>query len=98
MSHTRHRQALKDLREKYQPSEPCSCHVRLGYCLRPGWWTITEAAKAIKAGYAGRMMLEISPEKPFGVLSPAFKGCETFFDQYAIQKSKRIGKHLLDRI
>ncbi|MGE5583624.1 MAG: hypothetical protein ACM3X9_13980 [Bacillota bacterium] len=35
-----------------------------------------EASKAIDAGYANRMMLEISPEMSFGVLSPAFKGCE----------------------
>ena len=27
-------------------------------------------------GYAGRMMLEMSPELTFGVLSPAFKGNE----------------------
>ena len=33
----------------------------------------------MKAGYAGRMMLEISPELTFGVLSPAFRGCEGGF-------------------
>jgi hypothetical protein len=45
-------------------------------CVRPGWWTVKEAARAIKAGYGKRMMLEVSPERSFGVISPAFKGCE----------------------
>ena len=79
MSCTRHRQASKGLKEKYPPSEPCSCDVCLAYCSRPGWWTVTEAARAIKSGYADRMMLEISPEQTFGVVTPAFKGCEGFF-------------------
>jgi hypothetical protein len=48
----------------------------LSYCQRPGWWTVEEAARAVEAGYADRMMLEISPELTFGVLSPAFKGNE----------------------
>jgi len=64
------------LRKKYRPSSPCSCNTCLAYCKRPGWWTVEEAANAIKAGYADRMMLEISPELSFGVLSPAFAGCE----------------------
>lgn len=38
-----------------------------------------EAVRAIQTGYANRMMLEISPEMTFGVLSPAFKGCEGKF-------------------
>lgn len=62
--------------EKYPPSKPCSCDICLSYCQRPGWWTVAEAAKAIDAGYANRMMLEMSPELTFGVLSPAFKGNE----------------------
>ncbi|HEX2980297.1 MAG TPA: hypothetical protein VHO48_08540 [Anaerolineaceae bacterium] len=66
----------KTLAEKYPPSEPCGCEICLGYCVRPGWWTVAEAARAIAAGYAPRMMLEIAPERTFGVLSPAFKGCE----------------------
>jgi hypothetical protein len=37
---------------------------------------VEEAAKALKAGYGPRMMLEVSPEFTFGVLSPAFVGCE----------------------
>lgn len=61
---------------KYPPSEPCSCDICLAYCRRPGWWTVEEAAKAITIGHANRMMLEISPELTFGVLSPAFKGNE----------------------
>jgi hypothetical protein len=44
--------------------------------VRPGWWTVEEATHAIDAGYGNRMMLEIAPELTFGVLSPAFKGCE----------------------
>lgn len=75
----------KSLVERYPPSEPCDCQICLGYCLRPGWWTVAEAAGAIQAGYAGRMMLEMSPDRLFGVLSPAFKGCEVNFalDRYA---------------
>ena len=64
------------LAKKYPPSPPCSCDICLNYCKRPGWWTIEEAAKAIEAGHAERMMLEVSPELSFGVLSPAFKGNE----------------------
>jgi hypothetical protein len=69
----------KNLAEKYPPSKPCSCEICLSYCKRPGWWTVEEAARAIDAGYANRMMLEMAPERSFGVLSPAFKGCEGDF-------------------
>lgn len=65
-----------DLAIKYRPSRPCSCHICLAYCQRPGWWTVEQAARALDSGYAGRMMLELSPECTFGVLSPAFKGNE----------------------
>lgn len=64
------------LKNLFPPSPPCSCDICLNYCRRPGWWTVNEAAKAIEAGYASRMMLEIAPEHTFGVLSPAFKGNE----------------------
>ncbi len=64
------------LEKKFPPSPPCSCDICLSYCRRPGWWTVEQATKAIQAGYANRMMLEISPELTFGVLSPAFKGNE----------------------
>ena len=67
------------LASKYPPSEPCSCDQCHSFCRRPGWWTVHEAQLAIKAGYAGRMMLEIAPEMTFGVLAPAFKGCEGNF-------------------
>lgn len=50
--------------------------------MRPGWWTVEEAEKAIERGLSKRMMLEISPELNFGVLSPAFKGNES---NYAMQ-------------
>jgi hypothetical protein len=72
----------KSLDELYPPSEPCSCLICKAYCQRPGWWTVKEAEKAINAGFAKRMMLEISPERKFGVLSPAFKGNE---GNYAFQ-------------
>jgi hypothetical protein len=68
-----------DLTEQYKPSEPCSCKVCRSYCIRPGWWTPEEAQKTILEGFASRMMLEISPDKTFCVLSPAFKGNEGGF-------------------
>jgi hypothetical protein len=70
---------IMHLMRKYSPSEPCSCEVCVGFCYRPGWWTVVEAGKAMDAGYGGRMMLEMSLDKTFGVLSPAFKGCEVNF-------------------
>jgi hypothetical protein len=69
----------KPLAEKYPPSPSCACEVCLTYCRRPGWWTVDEAARAIEAGYGGRMMLEMSPDRSFGVLSPAFEGNEVDF-------------------
>ena len=69
----------KSLIEKYPPSEPCECKICLSYCMRPGWWTVAEAVSAVDAGYATRMMLEMSPARNFAVLSPAFKGCEVAF-------------------
>jgi hypothetical protein len=53
--------------------------------MRPGWWTVKETALAIDAGFAGRMMLEMAPDLTFGVLSPAFSGCEGNFalDQFS---------------
>jgi hypothetical protein len=71
-----------ELDKKYPPSESCSCDICVGFCKRPGWWTVEEAKKAIDAGFANRMMLEISDERDFGVLSPAFKGNE---GEYALQ-------------
>jgi hypothetical protein len=61
---------------KFPPSQSCNCEICSGYCKRPGWWIVDEAAKAISSGLANRMMLEISPGRSFGVLSPAFKGNE----------------------
>ena len=69
----------RTLVEKYPPSSSCACEICVGYCARPGWWTVEEAARAIDAGYANRIMLEVAPELTFGVLSPAFKGCERSF-------------------
>lgn len=67
------------LNEKFPPSEPCGCDICRGYCKRPGWWTVEEAGRAVEAGLGGRMMLEMSPDFSFGVLSPAFFGCERNF-------------------
>jgi len=64
------------LAQKYPPSEPCACEVCLAYCRRPGWWTVKQAAAALDAGLGPRMMLELSPDRTSGVLSPAFKGNE----------------------
>jgi hypothetical protein len=74
--------SINALAQKYPPSEPCSCNECVSFCKRPGWWTIEEAEKAIEAGLANRMMLEVAPEFSFGVLSPAFKGNEV---NYAMQ-------------
>jgi hypothetical protein len=65
-----------NLYKKFPPSDPCSCEICKNYCMRPGWWTVKEAESAIRSGHAKRMMLEVSPERDFGVLSPAFKGNE----------------------
>ncbi len=70
---------MKTLKQKYPPSEPCSCETCRSYCLRPGWWTVEEAEAAIRAGYAHRMMLELSPDGDLAVLSPAFLGNEVNF-------------------
>lgn len=67
------------LNRRFKPSEPCSCHICISYCSRPGWWTVDEAKKAMEKGYAPRMMLELSPDNNFGVLAPAFKGNECNF-------------------
>lgn len=40
----------KTLVEKYPPSPPCSCDICMGYCIRPGWWTVDQAERAIKSG------------------------------------------------
>ncbi|MDK2952250.1 MAG: hypothetical protein PWQ77_1915 [Kosmotogales bacterium] len=80
------------LQQKYPPSQSCSCDVCKSYCLRPGWWTVDEAAKAIEAGYGKRMMLELSPDFKFGVLSPAFYGCE---QNFALQEFSHLGCNFL---
>jgi hypothetical protein len=72
----------QDLSVQFPPSEPCSCKICVSYCKRPGWWTFEEAGKAVQAGFSNRMMLEMSPERDFAVLSPAFKGNEV---NYALQ-------------
>lgn len=45
----------------FQTSPPCTCQVCVSYCQCPGWWTVAQAARAIEAGYASRMMLKMSP-------------------------------------
>ena len=66
----------KTLVQKYPPSAPCVCDTCLSFCARPGWWTVAQAKAAMSAGHTGRMMLEMAPDRSFGVLSPAFKGNE----------------------
>lgn len=79
---------------KFPASEPCTCKHCLAYCRRPGWWLPYEVCKALEAGFASRMMLEISPEMTFAVLSPAFKGCE---GNYAIREMARNGCTFLEQ-
>jgi hypothetical protein len=81
-----------DLLKQYPPSPPCSCDICLSYCKRPGWWTVEQALLVLHEGYAGRIMLEISPEHTFAVLSPAFKGCEGGF---AMQSAAEKGCNFL---
>jgi hypothetical protein len=69
----------KELRDKYPDSQPCGCEICVGYCKRPGWWTLEEAAAAVEAGFGPRMMLEMSPDRSFGVLAAAIKGREGKF-------------------
>jgi len=64
--------------EKFKASLACDCDICRDFCKRPGWWTVDQAKNAIKSGLAPRMMMEISPEFNFAVLSPAFYGCEGF--------------------
>ena len=64
------------LSEKFPPSEPCSCEICTGYCIRSGWWTVEETERALNAGLGNRMMLELYLQLKIGVLSPAFAGCE----------------------
>lgn len=78
---------VKTLSERYPPSAPCQCDICRGYCQRPGWWTVEEARRAMAAGYAFRMMLELSPDHSFGVLSPAFHGCEQSVALQAFSKN-----------
>lgn len=92
MSSKRKRHHDKPLADRYPPSPPCDCEVCRSFCDRPGWWTVREAARALAAGYANRMMLEVSPERDFGELSPAFQGCEGGF---AIQELSDCGCNFL---
>ncbi|NMB62814.1 MAG: hypothetical protein GYA18_10815 [Chloroflexi bacterium] len=74
----KHRQALT-LYQRFPPSEACNCEICRSYCARPGWWNVIEATKSLQFEFSERIMLEIAPERTFGVLSPAFKGCEGSF-------------------
>ncbi len=91
MERYRHKKKV-DLYAEFPPSEPCSCEVCLAYCQRPGWWTVAEAKKAFESGYGARMMLELAPEGGWGVLSPAFRGCE---GTYALQEASKNGCNFL---
>lgn len=61
---------------RFPPSESCTCETCRSYCKRPGWWSVMQAKEALKRGFGSRMMLELSPERDMGVLSPAFRGNE----------------------
>lgn len=67
------------LKERFPPSESCQCEICVGYCRRPGWWSLEEFERVLQTGYIRRVMLEMSPELDFGVPSPAFHGCENDF-------------------
>ena len=57
----------------------CSCKMCVSLCHRaPGWFAPDEAREAIKAGLAGRLMLDYWIKVPDDVyvLAPAAKGCE----------------------
>lgn len=83
----KHAHAILTLSQAFPPSKPCGCDICKAYCNRPGWWTVEEAARSIKAGFVMRMMLELPRDHSFGVLSPAFFGCEGNFalQEYAHQ-------------
>jgi len=62
----------KELIKRYPASTNCTCNMCKSFCIRSGWWSVQQARIAIRNGYAHRMMMEISPEFTFAVLSPAF--------------------------
>jgi hypothetical protein len=72
----------------FPPSESCTCDICRNYCKRSGWWTVDEFEKILKTPFYKRVMLEVSPELTFGVLSPAFKGCE---NNFALQEYSKNG-------
>ncbi len=74
--------------QRYPPSVPCSCKICLYFCNRPGWWLVSEARLAIENGLSQKMMLEFSPDFTFAVLSPAFKGNESYFALQLYSKNK----------
>jgi len=84
----RKRNRNESLVERFPPSGKCQCEICVSFCNRPGWWSVDQARLAVKAGYSSRMMLEVSPELTFGVLSPAFKGCEGLFSLQCYSKNK----------
>ena len=86
-------QTRERLERKYPPSAPCSCDVCRSFCTRPGWWTVSQAEAALRAGYGSRMMLEVSPDFTSAVLSPALRGNE---NDIAQQKNARNGCSFFD--
>ena len=74
--------------ELFPPSEPCQCEVCRSYCARPGWWTVKEFESVLLTPFYKRVMLEVAPEMTFGVLSPAFNGCENHFALQQFSKNK----------
>jgi len=79
---------ISRLSDLYPPSVPCDCDKCRAFCNRPGWWTVEQAERVIESGLYDRMMLEVSPDMSFLVLSPAFKGCEM---KYAVKEIALFG-------
>ncbi len=80
------------LSKRFPPSEPCTCTTCTAFCQRPGWWSVAEAARALEQQLGPRMMLEVAPDRSFGVLAPAFYGSEASF---AFQKFASRGCNFL---
>ena len=83
---------------RFPPSPPCRCDICGYFCHRPGWPLVREARLALEAGYGPRMMLELSEDHSYGVLSPAFKGNEGYLalQQFSQNGCTFLNEHLCD--
>lgn len=87
-------QHMHPLYVRFPPSDPCSCDICTYFCHRPGWPLVEQARLAIEAGYGASLMLELSSDRLFGVLAPAFTGNEGYF---ALQRYASKGCTFLDQ-